>query len=82
MRAATEPFIGEANGLAQRNAMATAVQGKLDQEKELGYLKDFKFSIFASEQDQVIGQGYIDLDLVPAFELRKLKAKIALRASV
>lgn len=82
VRAATEPFIGEANGLAQRNAMATAVQGKLDQEKELGYLKDFKFSIFASEQDQVIGQGYIDLDLVPAFELRKLKAKIALRASV
>lgn len=82
VRNAVEPFIGEANGLAQRNAMATAVQAKLDIEKELGYLNDFKFSIYASQQDQVIGNGFIDLDIVPAFELRKINTRVALRASV
>lgn len=82
VRAATEPFIGEANGLAQRNAMKTAIQAKLDQEKELGYLQDFTFNIYASLQDQVIGQGHVDLDLVPAFELRRINNRVALRASV
>lgn len=82
VRYIVEPYIGEPNGLAQRNAMATAIQAGLDQEKELGYVNDFKFSVYASQRDQVLGNGFIDLDLVPAFEMRRISKRVALRASL
>ncbi|MGF0347587.1 hypothetical protein ACQR3P_28515 [Rhodococcus sp. IEGM1300] len=82
VRYIVEPFIGEPNGLAQRNAMATAIQAGLDQEKELGYVNDFKFDIYASQRDQVLGNGYIDLDIVPAFEMRRINKRVALRAAL
>lgn len=82
IRQKADKFIGLPNGIAQRNSLATEIQAGLDRLKELGVLQNFKFSIFSSAKDRVLGNAFITLELVPAYETRKIYTSVALRASL
>jgi hypothetical protein len=82
VRRKADPFIGMPNGLAQRNSLATEIQAGLDRLKELGVLQDFRFSIFTSAKERVLGNAFITLELVPQFETRKIFTSVSLRASL
>lgn len=82
IRSKADKFIGLPNGIAQRNSLATEIQAGLDRLKELGVLENFKFSIFSSAKDRVLGNAFIQLELVPAYEIRKIYTSVALRASL
>jgi len=82
VRKKADKFIGLPNGIAQRNSLATEIQAGLDRLKELGVLNNFKFSIFSSAKDRVLGNAFITLELVPAYEMRKIFTSVALRASL
>jgi hypothetical protein len=82
IRKRADKFIGLPNGIAQRNSLATEIQAALDRLKELGVLQNFRFSIFSSVKDRVLGNAFITLELVPAFETRKIYTSVALRASL
>lgn len=82
IRKKADKFIGLPNGIAQRNSLATEIQAGLDRLKEIGVLQNFKFSIFSSAKDRVLGNAYITLELVPAYETRKIFTSVALRASL
>jgi hypothetical protein len=82
IRQKADKFIGLPNGIAQRNSLATEIQAGLDRLKELGVLINFKFSIYSSAKDRVLGNAFISLELVPAYETRKIYTSVALRASL
>ncbi len=82
IRQRADRFIGLPNGIAQRNSLATEIQAALDRLKELGVLQNFKFSIFSSARDRVLGNAFITLELVPEYETRKIYTSVALRASL
>lgn len=82
IRTKAEPFLGMPNGLAQRNSLATEIQAGLDTLKERGVLQDFKFSIFTSAREKVLGNAFITLELVPEFETRRIFTSVALRQSL
>ncbi|HDX9673986.1 TPA: hypothetical protein ROY08_001243 [Bacillus cereus] len=82
IRKLADKFIGLPNGIAQRNSLATEIQAGLDKLKDLGVLTNFKFSIYTSAKDRVLGNAYIQLELVPAYETRKIYTSVALRASL
>lgn len=80
VRSRAEQFIGLPNGLAQRNALSAEIQLSLDKLKENGMINKFKFTIFSSAQDRVLGNAYIQLEVVPSFEVRKFYTSVVLRA--
>lgn len=82
VRETADPFIGEPNGLAQRNSLATQIRSRLDMLKEIGVLNDFQYTIYSSETDRTLGNSFIDLELVPAFETRRIKIRVGLRSSL
>lgn len=82
IRQRANKFIGLPNGIAQRNSLATEIQSGLDRLKELGVLENFQFSIYSSAKDRVLGNAFITLELVPAYEMRKIFTSVALRASL
>jgi len=81
VRRKATPFIGLPNGLAQRNALAAEIQAGLDKLKENGLLQRFKFTIFSSVQDKVLGNAFITLELVPEYETRQFNTSVVLRAA-
>jgi hypothetical protein len=81
VRQAADPFIGQPNGLAQRNSLSAEIQASLDRLKELGVLQRFTFTIYSSIQDAVLGNAFITLELVPQFETRKFLTSVVLKAS-
>lgn len=82
VRLTADPFIGEPNGLAQRNSLSTQIRSKLDRLKEAGVINDFEYTIYVSDTDRTLGNSFIDLELVPAFETRRIKIRVALRSSL
>ncbi len=78
VKAACEPFLGEPNTLHNRNAMAAAIDKRLEQIKESGDLSDYGFNILASINDLILGKANIELTLVPAFELRQITVVVRL----
>lgn len=82
VRLACEPFLGLPNSPANRGAMATAINSKLQAFKLAGAINDFKFQIFASTKDQLLGKALIDLTIYPALELTKINTTVTLRPPV
>jgi hypothetical protein len=81
VRRKADPYIGMPNGLAQQNALYAEIQSALDKLKELGVIQRFKFEIYSSAQDKVLGNAFITLELVPQFEVRKFMTSVVLRAA-
>jgi phage tail sheath protein FI len=73
---ASEPFIGEPNTIIQRNTLHTAIKSSLDALMAVGIINNYKFQLFSSAQDMVNGLINVDIEIVPAFELRKIKTTI------
>jgi len=78
----TEPFIGEPGGEVSKNTLITAIQAGLDAMKNAGVLIAFKFSIEATPQETVAGIVNIVLEIVPQFELRKIRVVINLKPTL
>lgn len=82
VRQAAEPFIGESSSDAMKNALNTAVQKLLNTFVAQGALKQFTFTIQQSASDAVLGNLTIFLTLVPAFEVRKIRAVVVLKPNL
>ena len=78
----TEPFIGEPGGEVAKNTLITAIQAALDAMQTAGVLIAFKFSIEATPQETVAGIMNVILEIVPQFELRKIRVVINLKPSL
>lgn len=78
----TEPFIGQPNTVANRNAMSAAISKRLSQMKEAGIINDFKFNIISTIYDQLLGNVKIELTIVPAFEIRSITTIVSLKPTL
>ena len=76
---ASEPYIGEAGGVVQRNALQTTVKTTLDAIQSAGAIQQYLFTVTATPSEMVQGIANIMLEVVPAFELRKIRTVITLR---
>lgn len=77
-----EPYIGEPNTLARRNALETAIRSSLNNMIKRGALNDFRFNIKSSVADQIEGNMLIFLDIVPTFETRRINVTVALKPTL
>jgi hypothetical protein len=82
VREVAEPFIGEPNDAAERQALDTAVTRGLQQMIEARALRDFAFSVKSTPAEQVLGIVNVEMILVPAFEMRKIQVTVKLRPSL
>lgn len=78
VRAACEPFRGEPNDVANRNAMSSAIDKRLNAMKEQGAIQGYEFRVISSLVDQVLGRAQIELTIVPPLTLRKITTVISL----
>jgi hypothetical protein len=78
VRRVAEPFIGEPNGPEQQNALETAIKSALNAMKPKA-LTSYRFNIGATLQQRINGDSFINLELVPALERRKIRVTVALR---
>lgn len=82
VRLVADPYIGEANTPAAVNALNSAVDAQLKKFVQQGALNQYTFTISASPTDQVLGNMYIYLTLVPAFEIRTINAIVVLASNL
>lgn len=82
VRKVSDPFIGQPNEEAQRNALSSAIDKELTNLKEAGVLSDFDFNMVANPQDILLGQLKIELTLVPPQELRRITTVVSLKPSL
>ena len=78
VRQAAEPFIGEAGGAAQRAALKTAIDGKLTRLQQGQFIQRYDLNVTATPAQQVQGDATIELNIVPAFELRQIELVLSL----
>jgi hypothetical protein len=79
VREIADPYVGEPNGIPQRNALKSAIDSGLQAMKRAGAITDYRFTIIQEGQSSVLGQAKITLQLVPAFETRKISVDVSLR---
>ena len=72
VRAVAEPYIGESNTALARTSLETGIIRELARLQELGTLQRFRARVSATTTQVIQGDGTVELELVPAFELRKL----------
>lgn len=82
VREICEPYIGEPNTLARRNALETQIDSALKGMIRRGALNDYRFSVKASLADQLDGNLRVALDLVPVFEIRRIFITVAVKPSL
>jgi hypothetical protein len=80
VREIADPFIGEPNDAANRNALTSAVDKGLNRMVEAKALLGFEFSVIATPQMELIGEGAIELGLQAPNELRRLTTIVSLNA--
>lgn len=78
VRAATNPFRGESNDVANRNAMTSAIDKRLAAMKEAGAIQGYEFRVISSLADQILGRATIELTVVPPMTLKKITTIISL----
>lgn len=82
MREVSDPYIGEANTIEQRNALSSAISKRLDLLVERGViLSDYSFNLVSTAQDQVLGQAKLELGIFAPQELRKITTVIGLKSA-
>jgi hypothetical protein len=80
IRLASDPFIGEAGGAAQRAALQTACENALSTLQKGGSIQRYDMAVTATPAQRVVGDATIELTLVPAWELRQITLVISLAA--
>lgn len=82
VREISEPYIGEPNTVARRNALDTSIREGLTNMVSRGALNDFRFHITSTIADQIDGTMRIMLDVVPVFETRRILMSVAVKPSL
>lgn len=82
VREVCDPYIGQPNSLAHRNAMDQSITRGLQAMIDEGALRAYDFSIISTPDMQVLGDVDINLILVPVFEIRKINVTVKLRKSL
>jgi hypothetical protein len=82
VRNVCDPFIGQPNTAAKRNAMEAAITKGLSALVELGALRKYAFTVSSSVTQQVLGIVDIELVLVPVFEIRTIRTVVKLRTEI
>lgn len=72
VRDVADPFLGEPNDIANRNALASALDKRLGKMVEAKALLRYDFRIVATEQMEFMGEAQIELKLRAPNELRDL----------
>jgi hypothetical protein len=78
VREIADPFIGEAASIPTRNALNAAIKSGLEKMKEAGAIQDYRFSLIQEAGSSALGQSRITLQLVPAFETKKIVVDVSL----
>ncbi|WP_422661750.1 DUF2586 family protein (plasmid) [Paenibacillus sp. EC2-1] len=78
IREVADPYIGEPNDAANRNALTAAIAKELDKMKEGKALLSYDFQIVATPQMELMGEASIELGLQAPKELRKLTTIVSL----
>lgn len=78
IREVCEPFIGEPNDTANRNAMSSVINKRLDAMVEAKALSGFEFMVIATPQMELMGEAQIQLTLQAPRELRKITTVVSL----
>lgn len=81
-RLVADPYIGEANNAAAQNALHSAIDAQLKKFVSQGALNAYSFTVSSSPTDAVLGNLYIYLTLVPAFEIHTITAVVVLQSSI
>ena len=82
IREVCDPFIGQPNTQAKRNAMEAACTKGLQALVDLGALRKYAFTLTSSPTQQVLGIVDIELILVPVFEIRRIRTTVKLRTEI
>lgn len=82
VRDVCDPYIGEPNETAQRNAMTAAIAKRLDAMKTNGAIVDYDFQVISTPMMQLLGQAQIELTIVPPMELRQITVVVSLRTTL
>jgi phage tail sheath protein FI len=79
----TEPFIGEALDPSRQQAIETAIESILADLKSAGALEAYRFGVyFASSADRIRGILTVEVAIVPAFEVRRIRLKLTLKPTM
>lgn len=78
VRQIADPFVGEPANVPQRNALNAAIKSGLEKMREAGAIQDYRFSLVQERGAGVLGQARITLQLVPAFETKKISVNVSL----
>lgn len=73
-----DPFIGEAQTQATREALKAAVERRLGEMKKLGYIQGYACVVSATANQAVQGYCVVELVIIPAFELRRITLIVSL----
>lgn len=79
-RQVADPFIGEPNDVANRNALAAALDKRLGKLVEAGVIQTYRFDIIASAQMELMGEAQIELSIKAPNELRQITTIVGLQA--
>lgn len=82
VRDVCDPFIGQPNTAASRNAMEAAITKGLHSMVEVGALRKYAFTVTSSPNQQVLGIIDIELLLVPVFEIQTIRTTVKLRTDL
>lgn len=77
VREISEPYIGEPNRMPQYNALNASIKGGLEAMKTAGAINDYRFTIVA--RGARLNEAVVTLEIIPAFELRKISVNVSLR---
>jgi hypothetical protein len=80
IREVGEPFLGEGITGVKLAALETACDSKLKQRVSNQDLQRYEVKVTATPAQRVLGQAFVELKLVPAFELREITVTVALAA--
>jgi len=80
IREVGEPFLGEGITGAKLAALETGVESKMKERVKNQDLQRYEAKVTATPAQRVLGQAFVELKLVPAFELREITVSVALAA--
>lgn len=78
VRQVADPFLGEGLSGAKMSALDTAIEQVLTKLQKGGVLKRYSKVLSATPEQAVLGQATVELELVPAFELRQITVVVSL----
>ena len=81
LRDTAEPFLGEGLSGAQIAALEGALSKKVQEKKKGKVINGGEIKLLFTPQSKVLGQGAVEVKLIPSFELRQLTFTVALSAT-